>query len=479
MASEVGLAVISPRRRIWVVFLTIVTLVLIWQPHYRDDLMRWFGDGDAELLESVITVEQFRLANGMDVYVVPNPIVPAVNHMLWFRVGAMDDPPGRSGLAHFFEHMMFRGSKTLEPGEYSRRVAAMGGRENAFTGHDYTAYHAKIAKEHLPEIMRMEADRMRHLVLSESEVLRERDVILEERYQVVESRIERLFGEQLSAITYLHHPYRRPVIGWEHEIAALTAEDAQAFYDRHYHPANAVLVVGGDITAEELRPLAEQYYGTIPVEEVPLRVNWQEPPQLAERRLRMVHEQVREPLFVRRYLAPSALSGDVGHHFPLVVLEYLLGSDKTGLLYRVLVEEEKLATSISVSYSAIRRGMSLFSIAISPAPDVSMEDIENRLEDLLMQVTAHAPNVANVARAKRLLMAGTIYAREGIGKIPYYIGMLASVGLEPDYLLHWEDHIEAVTEVQIQQAAQHVFVDECSVTGILLPEQALHEEAMP
>ncbi|MBM3570646.1 MAG: insulinase family protein, partial [Alphaproteobacteria bacterium] len=238
---------------------------------------------------------EFRLANGLTVVTVEDRRAPVVTQILVYRVGAADEPPGKSGIAHFLEHLMFKGTASVPEGGFSKEVARRGGRENAFTSSDYTGYHQTVAKPHLETMMRLEADRMANLRLSEEVVAAERLVVLEERRQTTDNRPAALLSEQVSAASFLNHPYRNPVVGWEHEIRGLGRDDALAFYRAHYAPGNAVLVLAGDIAPEEARVLAERHYGPIPARAVAPRIRPQEPPQRAQRRVVMEHERALQP----------------------------------------------------------------------------------------------------------------------------------------------------------------------------------------
>ena len=244
-------------------------------------------------------VSDFRLANGMEVVVIEDHRAPVVTHMVWYRVGAADEPWGRSGIAHFFEHLMFKATGAIDDGAFSKIVAANGGSDNAFTSYDYTAYYQRIAADRLGLVMGMEADRMRNLVLTDAVIATERDVILEERSQRTDNSPQGLFAEQMSAALYLNHPYGVPVIGWRHEIEQLNLADAEVFYARYYAPDNAILVVAGDVTPAAVRALAETHYGSIQPSGPQPEARPQEPPQLAPRRLEMRDARVRQP-FVRR-----------------------------------------------------------------------------------------------------------------------------------------------------------------------------------
>ena len=255
--------------------------------------------GPQQAEAALFNPETFTLDNGMQVVVVTDRRAPVVSHHVWYKVGSADSPPGKSGLPHFLEHLMFKGTENLAPGEFSEIVARNGGNENAFTGSDYTGYYQTIARDRLELVMEMEADRMTNLVLDDAAVLPERDVVLEERSQRVDNDPGSRLAEQLNAAQYLNHPYRLPVIGWRHEMESYTREDALDFYRTWYAPNNAVLIVAGDIDAEELRPLAERYYGAIPRRDVPERVRVQEPPQQAAREVELIDPRVRQPSWSR------------------------------------------------------------------------------------------------------------------------------------------------------------------------------------
>ena len=320
---------------------------------------------------AVFNPETFTLDNGMQVVVVTNRRAPVVSHHVWYKIGSADSPPGKSGLPHFLEHLMFKGTDDLESGEFSRIVARNGGNENAFTGPDYTGYFQTIARDRLETVMRMEANRMTRLKLEPGEVLTERDVILEERSQRVDNDPGSRLGELVNATQYLNHPYRLPVIGWRHEIAGYTREDALDFYRTWYAPNNAVLIVAGDIDAAELRPLAEKYYGVIPARPVPERQRLGEPPQQAPREVDLADPRVQQPSLIRSYLAPSFNAGESEHAYALEVLAEILGGTSTSRLYRALVIDQKLATSAGAYYRGTSLDLTTLRAYASPRPGVS------------------------------------------------------------------------------------------------------------
>ncbi len=278
------------------------------------------------------TVSDFRLPNGLEVVVIEDHRAPVVTHMVWYRVGAADEPPGHSGIAHFLEHLMFKGTDEMSAGEFSATVEAQGGDDNAFTSWDYTAYFQRVAADRLDLMMKMEADRMRDLQMTEEDVRTERQVVLEERSQRTDSDPGAVFSEQSRAAAYLNHPYGIPIIGWRHEIEQLGREDAFSFYRTYYAPNNAILVVAGDVDPAEVRRMAEEHYGALePTPNLPERLRPQEPPQLAERRLTFSDPRVAQPYVSRSYLAATRETGAQEKAAALTILAELLGGSPTTL----------------------------------------------------------------------------------------------------------------------------------------------------
>jgi zinc protease len=428
---------------------------------------------------AVFNPETFSLDNGMQVVVVTNRRAPVVSHHVWYKVGSADSPLGKSGLPHFLEHLMFKGTETLAPGEFSRTVARNGGNENAFTGPDYTGYFQTIAKDRLELVMRMEADRMANLVLDEDEVRRERSVVLEERSQRTDNDPGARLAEQLNATQFYHHPYRIPVIGWRHEMESYTREDALAFYRDWYAPNNAVLIVAGDIDAAELRPLAEKYYGAIPARPVPERARVQEPPQEAPREVVLSDPRVQQPYWMRSYLAPSFTAGASEHAYPLEVLAEILGGTSTSRLYRSLVIEQKLATSAGAYYRGSALDLATFRIYASPRPGISLDELETAVELELQRLMAEPITEDEVARATRRLVAEAVYARDSLGTAVRSFGAALATGRTVADVEAWPERIGAVTAAQVNAAGAYVFRPEQSVTGRLVPAPAVDTVAAP
>ncbi len=411
--------------------------------------------------------QTFDLANGLQVIVIPNHKVPAVSHMMWYKVGAMEDPRGKTGIAHFLEHLMFKGTPNHPEGEFSKLVAQNGGRENAFTSHDYTAYYQNIAKEKLEMVMRLEADRMRNLELKPNQVDAERKVILEERRMTIDNSPRRLLNEQMDAAMYFNHPYGTQIIGWENDIKGLTQKDALDFYKKYYAPNNAILVVSGDVTAAEVKKLAEKYYAGIKKSDLPKHEEFSMPELTSAKRVELNDERVKAPEFWRNYLAPSHRSGNSEDVFPLVVLSKILGGGTTSRLYKSLVIDQKLAVNVGVYYNDLKRGPSEFTIFAIPSEKADIATLEQAINEEVQKTIDQFVTEEELESAKKSLISDQIYSREGIQEMGYLAGEATVVGLDPDYLTTWGDRINAVTSEQIQQAAQDVLNSSSSVTGIL------------
>ena len=411
----------------------------------------------------------FTLDNGLQVVTVENARAPIVVHTLWYKVGAADEPPGKSGVAHFLEHLMFKGTPTVPPGRFSKIVAANGGSDNAFTSQDYTAYVQRVASDKLELVMRMEADRMTNLRLTDEKAAPERGVVQEERRQRTANSPSAQLYERRRAVTYLRHPYRIPVIGWKREIDGLTAEDALAFYRRHYAPNNAILIVAGDATADEVRRLAEKYYGAIPRRPVPRRVRPQEPDQLAAKRITMKSPLVRVPSVSITWRAPSFAAGETRHAYPLLLLSDILGGGSTARLHRRLAIEEKAASGAGAGYLGTALDMGEFSVSASALAGGDIVRIETLLKEEIGRILQHGVTEAELARSKRAMLAGAIYARDGLRAAPRAIGRALTTGRTLADVEAWPERIRDVTAAAVLDAARAVFVERRSVTAVLLP----------
>jgi zinc protease len=412
---------------------------------------------------------QFALQNGMQVVVVPDHRAPVITQMLWYRVGAVDDTPGIGGLAHFFEHMMFRGTASL-PGEgYAQTVARNGGTENAFTTHDFTAFYVQIAKDRLRLVMSLDADRMANLDLSDANVRTERDVVLEERRMRIDNDPQSLLREQMEAALYLSHPYGRPVIGWAEEIRHIGRVEAQDFYQHHYAPNNCILVVAGDVTPQDVRTAAEAEYGKVPARPVAVRWEFAQPPRLGETRMTIAREDVKVPLFLRIYRVPSYTEAKPGEAEALETLAQLMGGDATSALYRELVVKRRLASDVGASYSGYARDAGEFEVYAVPRPGVRLDVLEHNVDDVMQTFTKAHPKAADLERAKTQLVADSVYRRDSQYAMASAYGQALVIGLTADDVTEWPDRIRAVSGEAVQRAAVDDLVKKEAVTGYLVP----------
>ena len=426
-------------------------------------------------------VTTFALDNGLEVVVLEDHRAPVVVHMVWYEAGSADEPLGRSGIAHYLEHLMFKGTDELEPGEFSRVVAAQGGTDNAFTSYDYTAYFQRVAADRLGLMMEMEADRMADLELSDRDILTERAVVVEERQQRTDSDPGALFAEQRRAVQYLNHPYAVPVIGWKHEAEGLTLEDAVSFYEAHYAPDNAVLVVAGDVEPEEVRALAEEHYGPVPAAGTPERERPEEPPQIAERRMTYESAQVGQPYVVRSYLAPERDAGDQREAAALTLLaEVLGGSPATSVLARKLQFEEQDALYTAAFYDGISLDDTTFGLAIVPTPGLTLEEGEAALDRAVAEFLEEGVDPEQLERIKMELRAARIYAADDVGSRARLYGQALTSGLTVEDVQAWPGILQDVTEEEVLDAAALLLDRARAVTGYLTnPEAAATPAAVP
>ncbi|HEV2652087.1 MAG TPA: pitrilysin family protein [Rhizomicrobium sp.] len=413
-------------------------------------------------------ISQFALPNGMQVVVIPDHRAPVVTQMVWFKVGGMDDPPGLSGLAHFFEHMMFRGTKTNPGNQFALTIARNGGDDNAFTTEDYTAFYEQIARDRLKIAMALDADRMAHLDLSAANVNTERDVVLEERRMRVDDDPQALAGEQAEAALYLSHPYGRPVLGWPMEVRRIGREEAQDFYDHHYAPNNAILIVAGDVTADSVRADAMDTFGKVASRPLLPRVEYGQPERLGETRLVINDPNAKVPLFSRRYRVTSYAEARPGQAEALDVLAGLLGND-TGALYRKLVVEQKIATDAGASYDGDSRDDGEFTVYAVPRPGVTLEQVERATDQVIAVYAATPVPAADLAGARTQLVASAIYRRDNQYSMATTYGTALAIGLTIADVNQWPDRIKSVSAADVKNAVQTRLVRKEAVTLYLAP----------
>ena len=415
--------------------------------------------------------ESFTLGNGLQVIVLPNHRVPAVTQMVWYKTGAADDPRGKSGIAHFLEHLMFKGTRVNPGAAFSALIAQNGGRDNAFTTEDYTVFHETVAKDRLDLAMRLEADRMTGLVLDDAAVLPERDVILEERRMRIDNDPSALLREQLIAGLYLNASYHNPTIGWEHEMRGLGTADALAFYRDWYAPNNATLIVAGDVETAEVRVLAERHFGPLAARSVPPRLRLEEPPHYAAIRLEMKSPRAAQPSWRRFYLAPSYRAGATQHVYALQILAEILAGSADSRLHKALVLDKKLALSVGAGYSPSALGLAEFGVYATPKPGVAIADIEAAVEAELHRLLEHGVEAEEVAQAARRMQASAIYSQDSLSGPANIVGTALAIGRSLDEVAAWPDKLGAVTPAEVAAAARAVLVERNSATGILLPER--------
>jgi zinc protease len=424
------------------------------------------GRADAS---SAINVSHFKLTNGLEIVVIPDHRAPVVTHMIWYRVGSADEPPGKSGIAHFLEHLMFKGTQKNPGGRFSQVVATIGGQENAFTSSDYTGYYQRVSREHLRTLMEFEADRMTGLVLNDEAVKPELNVVLEEQNQRVANSPQARLGEQIDAALYLNHPYGRPVIGWRHEIEALNRTEAIAFYRRFYTPNNAILVVAGDVGADEVREMAEATYGKVaPTAEISPRHRPQEPLPVAARQVTLADPRVELPNVQRSYLVPSTTSGKPGESEALEVLAHILGHGNTSRLNRTLVIERELAVAAGGWYSGAALDATKFTVYGSPKPGVTLPQLEAGIDAVIDEVVSKGVTAEELERAKNRLLADAIYVRDSQATMARWFGTALTTGATVERVLAWQDRIAAVTAEAVHAAAKTWLDKRRSVTGYLI-----------
>ena len=414
----------------------------------------------------------FTLGNGLQVVVIEDHRTPVVTQMIWYKVGSADETPGKSGLAHFLEHLMFKGTAKHPAGEFSETVLKVGGNENAFTSTDYTGYYQRFPREQLARMMEFEADRMTGLILKDENVLPERDVVLEEYNMRVANNPEARLTEQIMAALYLNHPYGRPVIGWHQEIEKLDREDALAFYRRFYAPNNAILVIAGDVEPGDIRAMAEKTFGqvaaqpTIPAE----RIRPQEPTPVAPRTVTLSDPRVEQPSVRRYYLVPSATTAAKGVNPALEVLAQLVGGGSNSYLYRALVVDHPLAVNAGAGYQGTSLDPTQFTISVSPKPGVSFSQVEQVVDDVIAEVGKNPARAEDLERVKTQLIAEAIYAQDNQATLARWYGGALTTGLSIEDIRSWPDRIRAVTAEQVRDAARRWLDKKRSVTGYLIKD---------
>ncbi|MEM6971468.1 MAG: pitrilysin family protein [Pseudomonadota bacterium] len=422
----------------------------------------------AERIEASIDqpVYVFTLDNGMRAVVIEDRRAPIVTHMVWYPVGAADEPWGKSGIAHFLEHLLFKGTDTIPDGAFSKIIAENGGQDNAFTSWDYTGYFQRIAADRLGLVMSMEADRMVNLRLTEEHIRTERDVILEERSSRTDNDPGALFGEQMRTALYQNHPYGVPIIGWRHEMETLGMEDALAFYERFYAPDNAILVVAGSVDADEVERLASEHYGPLEPAGRPPEPRPAEPPQRAARRIEMDDPRVRQEYVLRYYAVPS-YGTDPRTSAALSFASAALSEGRNSRLDQALVFGQGRALGAAAWYVPTARDLSTFGLYAAPKPGISLDEIEADLDAELARLAAEGPSEEEMARIRRNARADLIYAQDSQATLARLYGAALAVGLSVEDVANYPDLFASITAEEVQAAVQTWLIPERSVTGHL------------
>jgi zinc protease len=422
-------------------------------------------------------IAHFTLANGLEVVVIPDHRAPVVTNMVWYKVGSADETPGKSGLAHFLEHLMFKGTAKNPAGRFSQVVATIGGQENAFTSADYTGYFQRVPRGELKQMMELEADRMTGLVLSDDAVRPELNVVLEEQNMRVGNNPAARLGEQMDAALYLNHPYGRPVIGWRQEIEQLGREEALEFYRRFYTPNNAIVVIAGDVTAEEVRALAQDTFGKVPrVADIKPRLRPQEPVQDAPRTVTLADPRVTQPSLSRYYLVPSSTTARPGESEALDVLAHILGRGSNSRLYQTLVVEKGVAVNAGASYDGTALDNTRLSVYATPKPETTLPQLEQAIDAVLADVVENGVSGEELERSKNRLIADSIYANDNQRTLAQWYGSSLATGGTVEQVRTWPDRLRLVSAEAVRDAARHWLDQRRSVTGYLVKDTRPEEK---
>ncbi|WP_435627612.1 M16 family metallopeptidase [Candidatus Ferrigenium straubiae] len=410
------------------------------------------------------------LANGLKVIVKEDHRAPVVVQQIWYKAGSMDERTGVTGIAHVLEHLMFKGTHAVPAGEFSRRISAAGGRENAFTSYDYTAYFQQLHKSKLPLAMQLEADRMRNLNLTADEFAREIKVVMEERRLRTDDEAHALLQEKMMATIYQQHPYRHPIIGWMSDLESLTVGDAKAWYDRWYAPSNATLVIGGDVKAEEVFALAQKHYGAIPKRAMPPRRNFIEPKQVGIKRM-VVKAPAELPQLVMSYHAPTLQDpAQDWKPYALQILAGVLDGNESARLNKHLVREQQIASAAGAGYDATSRGPSLFTLEVTPSEGRMVDDVEAALRREIVLLLKDGVSEEELQRVKAQVVASEVYKRDSLFYQAMQIGQMESIGLGHRAIPVMLEKLQAVTAEQVRQAAEEILQDDSLTVAVLDPQ---------
>lgn len=415
-------------------------------------------------------VTDVTLDNGIRVIVQEDHRAPVMVSQVWYRAGSMDEFNGTTGVAHVLEHMMFRGTKTVPPGEFSKRIAAAGGRENAFTNRDHTAYFQQMQKDRLELAMQLESDRMANLVIRDDLFAKEMQVVMEERRLRTDDQPQSVVYERLMATAYQESPYRRPVIGWMDDLQHMTAQDARDWYTRWYVPNNATLVVAGDVKSDDVIAMAKRYFGVIPARALPVRKPQDEPAQIGEKRV-VVKVPAKVPYLLMAWHAPVLQDWEKDTApYALQILAGVLSGNDSARLQKSLVKTQQIAVSTSAGYDAISRGPGMFMIDATPAPGKTADELEKAIRGQIERIQRDGVSEAELARVKAQVIAADVYQRDSLFYQAMQLGEYVTAGLPPEALAHRVDKLRAVSAGEVQAAARQWLQDDQLSVGILDPQ---------
>ena len=429
------------------------------------------GQAEAKLFD----ISEYRLSNGATLLVVPNHKAPIAKHMVWYKIGAADEAAGKGGSAHLLEHLMFRGTKKVSGNEFNRLMQVNGIVSNAFTSLDYTAYHQSLDISRLELAMALEADRMQNLKFSEQDFVTERDIVYQERKQVVENKPMSLFFENTQKNLWQNHPYGKSVSGSEEEILSLSADDVKDIYNRYYAPSNAVIVISGDIDPETAFRLTEKYYGKVPSRQTAEKKKFPTINQSARTEMSISLPRVELPRIVRSYVTDS-YAVNKENIYALSVLSTYLGEGETSELYKELVDGKNVALAVSTSYNYAARSYGSFSLAAVPVRNVSVSELKKNLDEAVKKAVADIDD-KNIAKVKNKMLAGLVYLKDNPFDAANIVGMLYTIGMSKEDIENYADNIRAVTVEDVKNAAHKLFEKSAVTEAVVYPlsEENDHE----
>ncbi|WP_295625117.1 pitrilysin family protein [uncultured Nitrosomonas sp.] len=456
------------------------------KPDYRITFFNTFSISGLLLLINLLisssafaNPHEYLLDNGLKLIVKQDHRSPVVVTQIWYKAGSVDEINGVTGVAHVLEHMMFKGTEKIPDAEFSKKIAAAGGRENAFTSYDYTAYYQQLHKKHLPMAMELEADRMRNLVLTKGEFEKEIKVVMEERRLRTDDQARSLLYEKMMAVAFQSHPYKNPIIGWMNDLENMEVEDAQEWYDRWYAPNNATLIIVGDVDAEEVFRLAQKNYGSIqskPLLAINARKPQIEPPQLGTKRI-SVKAPAELPYLIMGFHAPAIRSvNEDWEPYALEILEGILDGHASARLNKSLVRESQIANSTSAGYGAIARGPSIFFISAVPSVGRTVVELEQALRSEIEKIIKEGVTEEELTRVKAQVIAGHVYQQDSIFSQAMQLGRLESTGLSYRDIDTILEKLKAVTAEQIRDVTKKYFIDDGLTVAVLDP-QPLEQKA--